>query len=304
MNWLVYHIVSGHAFFTGIILLIVAALASSDSRAVFKRIQVLAFFVGIIAVVVSSTSIPYVIYMVAAAVTLAWIFSQYRDTWHNWMQRAFVAVWVIAGLAEVPYHIMPSLNLAAGRSVGIIGDSVTAGIGDDETAERWPSLLASEHNLQVQDISHVGETASSSLKRAKANPMTASIVVVEIGGNDILGTTTAAQFERDLDALLKFLSAPGRQIVMFELPLPPFYHEYGRVQRAIAVKHHVTLIPKRIFLSVIADRQATLDTIHLSQSGHHRMADCVWRVIKSAFEPDPPNRTSRAAGWPGSICIN
>jgi acyl-CoA thioesterase-1 len=205
-------------------------------------------------------------------------------TWRNWAQRTFVAAWVLAGLTEIPYHLMPSLNLAVDRSIGIIGDSVTAGIGEDETAETWPSLLAREHNLQIQDISHVGETASSALKRAMSRPITASVVVIEIGGNDILGTTTAAQFERDLDALLTFLTATGRQIVMFELPLPPFYHEYGRAQRTIAAKHHVDLIPKRIFLSVIADRQATLDTIHLSQSGHHRMADCVWRVVKSAFD--------------------
>jgi acyl-CoA thioesterase-1 len=284
MNWLVYHIVSGHAYFTGVILLIAAALVSRDSRPVFKRIQVLAFFLGVVAVVVSSTAIPYLVYILAAAVTLVWILSRYRMMWRNWTQRAFVAVWVLAGLAEVPYHIMPSLNLAVGRSIGIIGDSVTAGIGEDETAETWPSLLAREHNLQIQDISHVGETASSALKRAMSNPITASVVVIEIGGNDILGTTTAPQFERDLDALLTFLTATDRQVVMFELPLPPFYHEYGRVQRATAAKHHVSLIPKRIFLSVIADRQATLDTIHLSQSGHHRMADCVWRVVRSAFE--------------------
>lgn len=284
MNWLVYHIVSGHAYFTGVILLLVAALASTDSRAVVKRIQVLSFCVGFVAVVVSSTAIPYLVYIVAAAATLAWVISRYRMTWRNRAQRAFVAVWVLAGLAELPYHLMPSLNLAVDRSIGIIGDSVTAGFGEDETAETWPSLLAREHNLQIQDISHVSETASSALKRAMSHPITASVVIIEIGGNDILGTTTAAQFERDLNALMTFLTATGRQIVMFELPLPPFYHEYGCAQRTIAAKHHVDLIPKRIFLSVISDRQATLDTIHLSQSGHHRMVDCVWRVVRSAFE--------------------
>lgn len=71
---------------------------------------------------------------------------------------------------------------------------------------------------------------------------------------------------------------------MFELPLPPFYHEYGRIQRAVAAKYHVLLVPKRIFLSAIAGSDSTLDSIHLSQSGHEFMADCVWRLVKSAFE--------------------
>ncbi|HBH50722.1 MAG TPA: acyl-CoA thioesterase [Planctomycetaceae bacterium] len=288
MNWFVYHVVSGQAFFTGVILLIIAALAAGDSRAVFKRMQFLAVFVGIVAIVVSSTPLSYPVGIAATAVTLAWILLRNRMPWRNWVQPAFVAVWVLAGLAEVPYHIMPSVNSAVGRSLGIIGDSVTAGIGEDETAETWPTLLAREHNLEIQDISHVGETAASALKRAMSQSLDASVVMIEIGGNDILGTTTSTQFERDLDALLTFLTSADRQIVMFELPLPPFFHEYGRAQRAMAAKHHVVLIPKRVFLSVISERQATLDTIHLSQSGHQRMADCVWSVVRSAFDAKTP----------------
>ena len=129
----------------------------------------------------------------------------------------------------------------------------------------------------------MGETAASALKRLKSHSISAHVVVVEIGGNDILGSTTANQFASDLDELLGYLAAENRQIVMFELPLPPFCHEYGRLQRAVAAKHNVRLVPKRIFLSVIAGSDSTLDTIHLSQAGHQRMADCVWRLVNSAF---------------------
>jgi acyl-CoA thioesterase-1 len=141
--------------------------------------------------------------------------------------------------------------------------------------------------LQVQDISHVGETAASALKHAMSHPVTAPVVIVEIGGNDILGTTTSEQFSGDLDALLAFLAGDDRQIVMFELPLPPFCHEYGRVQRAVAARHNVLLVPRRVFLSVIAGSGSTLDTIHLSQSGHQYMSDLVWTLIKSAFDTNP-----------------
>ncbi len=129
MNWLVYHIVSGHAFFTGIILLVIAALASTASRPIFSRVSVLAFLVGVIAVVVSSTAIPYWFYAVATVVTLAWIASRYKKPWRRWAPYATVAVWLIAALIEIPYHIMPSLNRTGNRSISIIGDSVTAGVG-------------------------------------------------------------------------------------------------------------------------------------------------------------------------------
>ena len=129
----------------------------------------------------------------------------------------------------------------------------------------------------------MGETTASALTRLKKHPISAHVVVVEIGGNDILGSSSSAQFAKDLDGLLGFLATENRQIVMFELPLPPFCHEFGRVQRTFAAKHKVRLVPKRVLLSVLARNQSTLDTIHLTQEGHQCMSDCVWRLIKSAF---------------------
>ncbi len=110
--------------------------------------------------------------------------------------------------------------------------------------------------------------------------------MIEIGGNDLLGSTSSAQFARDLDALLDHVSSPKRQVMMLELPLPPFNHEYGRIQRSLAGKHNVSLVPKRVFLSILAGNDSTLDTIHLSQAGHQQMAACVWRLVGSAFSVD------------------
>lgn len=52
---------------------------------------------------------------------------------------------------------------------------------------------------------------------------------------------------------------------------------------AVAARHDVTLVPKRVFLSIIVGSDSTLDTIHPSQPGRQFMADGVWRLVKSAF---------------------
>ena len=75
MNWIVYHIASGHSFFSGIVLIITAVLASAQSQPVLRRFGMLLFLIGVIAVVVSSTAIPYWIYAVAIATTFGWIVS-------------------------------------------------------------------------------------------------------------------------------------------------------------------------------------------------------------------------------------
>jgi acyl-CoA thioesterase-1 len=46
----------------------------------------------------------------------------------------------------------------------------------------------------------------------------------------------------------------------------------------------VALIPKRVLLAVLRRDGATLDSVHLSQAGHERMAEVVWDVVRPAFE--------------------
>lgn len=164
MNGIVYHIVSGQAFFSGIILLICAAVASIKTRPVFRRVSGLLAITGLIAIAISSTAIPYWYYAVAAIATIAWIGSAFRKSKQRPVVVMFVVVWLIAGAIELPWHTTPALQPTANRHIAVIGDSVSAGVDDSET---WPNILAREHNLTVQDISHVGETTASALKRVK-----------------------------------------------------------------------------------------------------------------------------------------
>lgn len=283
MNWLVYHIASGHAFFTGATLVIVAAVLSMRPKQRASRIVVPAFLIGAIAIAISSTAIPYWYDALAIAATGLWGLSAYIRSWRRWTSSAVVAAWLGAIALEIPYHITPTLQPASSPALAVIGDSVTAGMGADDESEKWPAILGRQHGVDVQDISHMGETAASARKRVGKHPITAPVVLLEIGGNDLLGSTSARQFEQDLDALLTDVSAPDRQLIMFELPLPPFCHEFGRIQRALARKHNVALVPKRVFLSVLAKNQSTLDSIHLSQAGHEQMAACVWDLVSSAY---------------------
>lgn len=289
MNVFVFHVASGHAFFTGVVLMIVAALASTRPHSGMKRVIALALPLGLTATVLSSTPMAYPLYVVTAVITAGWMLCCFKKSWRPKAAYLTAALWFGLGLVELPYHFTPTPAAAHSRRVAVIGDSVTAGVGGDEKSETWPSILAREHQLDVQDISHIGETAASALQRAKSGTILADIVVVEIGGNDLLGSTSSQQFELNLRALLAHLVSDGRQLIMFELPLPPLCHEYGRVQRSLARQYDVLLVPKRAFLSVIAGGDSTLDTIHLSQSGHQEMADLVWSLLRPAYEGESAN---------------
>ncbi|MFN0051239.1 MAG: SGNH/GDSL hydrolase family protein [Planctomycetales bacterium] len=283
MHWLVYHVASGQSFFSGIALLIVAAVFSLSSQR-FRRLTFAAFACGFFAVLLSSAPTPQWYAALLVVVTLAWVASWFRQRGRRLTAWCMILLWLGAAVIELPNHFVPSLQLAPSRQITIIGDSVTAGTGGDDKSETWPRILGREHDLQIQDISQIGETAASALKRVQAQTIDSPLVIVEIGGNDVLGSTSPEKFARDLEKLLGHLSKENRQIVMFELPLPPFCQEYGRAQRRLAREYQVHLLPKRILLSVLGSFDATLDSIHLSQSGHQAMADRVWDVVGAAFD--------------------
>ncbi len=84
------------------------------------------------------------------------------------------------------------------------------------------------------NLAVAGATARSALAQAARAADPNAVVLVEIGGNDLLGGTAVARFEQDLAALLTALTGPHRLVVMVELPLLPFSNGYGAAQRRVA----------------------------------------------------------------------
>jgi len=72
---------------------------------------------------------------------------------------------------------------------------------------------------------------------------------------------------------------------MFELPLLPHWISYGRIQRQLARRYGVLLIPKRYFTQVLSGANATSDGLHLSQLGAERMAAFVAQTLSPVLKP-------------------
>lgn len=283
MNRLVFHIASGDAFFAGIALLVVAVLLQTGHAHRRQRTATWLLLGGLIAIGVSATALPawaYALLLVALALGR---FTRFFGERSALATAAGVSALLALGLLEAPYHVMPVLRPSSARRVAIIGDSITAGYGADDATTKWPAILRDRHGVDVLDLSRMGATAASATARLRDNPVDAPVALVEIGGNDMLGKTTPAAFEAALDALLEALRGPDRQIVMFELPLPPLHERFGRIQRKLASRHGVVLIPKRVLLAVIEGPDATVDSLHLTQQGHDRMAAFVWAIIAPAM---------------------
>lgn len=300
-TFLVQHITGGDAFFTGLMLLVVAVVLAGRSDWRRTRSATLYVLVGVALIAVSATSLPWWLYTLFAIALVAWYglltgrtpsqcdnaatstaeTAEHPSAGHRplLMTAVLVLMFLIVAGWELRWRLTPHVPLGGDDRLIILADSVTAGIGEDE-AIRWPELLQQRHpDLVIDDRSKMGATVDSALRLIDDRPLEAGVVVIELGGNDLLGTTTLADFEESLDAVLQATTSGDRPVVMFELPLPPGSNAWGLVQRRLANRYGVVLIPKRRFASILLSGETTLDSIHLSQSGHEAMARLIEEVL-------------------------
>ena len=225
-------------------------------------------------------------YAMLTVVTVWWLLLHPRsNVGRNWRWMAVLGMLLAWGSAvawELPYRVSPRISLIKDPVVGVIGDSLSAGIGEDGTPT-WPQILAQTRRIDVRNHARAGATTATAQKQAAALSPDVNLLILEIGGNDLLGETTTAEFSHDLERLLQDVNRPGRTVLMFELPLLPFRHGVGRAQRRLCQKYHVQLIPKQVLSGVLLSDETTLDSIHLSPAGHEILAWRVWHIIAPAF---------------------
>jgi acyl-CoA thioesterase-1 len=172
---------------------------------------------------------------------------------------------------------MPTITGSASDHLVVIGDSISSGI--DSRVEAWPLVLQQTCGVEVRNLARPGAQAREGAFLAGGLTEGDHVVLIEIGGNDLLMGVSSDEYGRALDALLSKVAAPSRTVIMFELPLLPNKIAYGQIQRSLSAKYSVTLIPKRYFAQVIGDADATTDGLHLSTLGARRMAALVARIL-------------------------
>jgi len=293
MAEIAFHFAGGDAFFTGAGLILAAcAIAIARRKHPARGGEAALALVGGVIVALSATPLPGGLYTPWGLLLLAWLMLRRRTTPEGaanyvagltlllFAATAFCLLW------EGNYRRPPTLRGMQHERMAVIGDSISAGmLGGDEPT--WPRQFRETTGADLVDVSQEGATARGALRQAARIPEDVTLVVIEIGGNDVLGETSRAQFADDLAELLAALDRPNRELVMLELPLPPLYNSFGRAQRALAARHGAALISKRDFAAILFTEGATLDGLHLSERGHRLMAEMIRRRLGPALRTQP-----------------
>jgi acyl-CoA thioesterase-1 len=279
------HFAGGSALWIGWVLLLVAIRAQTAQWSAGK-VSVFAAL-GLVWVVLSGWP-SFVIQGLLYGTALIWLMrpvlpSATRLPDVRWWRRGVLPVVVVALLFELPWTLGPLRTLPV-RELAVIGDSVTAGLNAKDVT--WPRVLAQTGAVPIWDASQQGATVASARQQLQRLDGRGDALLIEIGGNDLLEGLPVDDFAARLDALLDAARPQYASVTMLELPLPPLCNRYGVVQRRLATKHGVALIPKRVFARVLTATGSTVDGIHLSDRGQQRMASAIREWLQLPATPD------------------
>jgi acyl-CoA thioesterase-1 len=285
MNPVALYFASGEALYPGAVLLLLAMAISPYVQALWQvRLRNIAGWLALAMIVMACPPFPWIVDAIFLGTFALWFIAwnqtapgQSRDRLRPTTTIILLVLLLVLPTMERSHRTIPLISGEPSDHLVVIGDSISAGLGSNVPA--WPVVFQQLTGMSVKNLAGAGAQTIDAQVMAEKVTQDDRVVLVEIGGNDLLMGVPSKEFEHALDALLSKLVKPGRSVAMFELPLLPHKIAYGQIQRRLAAKYGIYLIPKRYFADVIGGADATSDGLHLSTAGAHRMAELVARIF-------------------------
>ena len=165
-----------------------------------------------------------------------------------------------------------------------IGDSLFTGYGLDD-GQSYPAMLeaalrARGINARIVNVGVSGDTTAGGLQRLeftlKSQNRPPDLVIISLGGNDMLRGLPPEGTQANLDAMLAELKARGIKALLLGMLAAPnlgrdYAGKFDPIYPALAQKHGAALVP--FFLQPLMDRPDLVqaDRIHPTASGIEAM---------------------------------
>jgi len=187
---------------------------------------------------------------------------------------AALSFWLLLALLAACGSEVKQDALPPGTAVLALGDSLTEGVGV-KREEAWPALLAEQTGWAVVNGGVSGNTSSEALQRLPAllDEHKPALVLVMLGGNDMLRKIPQQQTEDNLAKIIVLCRASGARPVLLGTPqpslvgavfqnlsTPDFYRELAETQQVALVEDAMA--------EVLSDPRLKADQLHPNVAGH------------------------------------
>ena len=162
------------------------------------------------------------------------------------------------------------------------GDSLTHGTGAS-AGEAYPAVLAALTGRSVINAGVPGDTTSSGLERLPAvlDEHKPRLVLLCLGGNDMLKKQHEAATENNLRLLVKTIRASGAEVLLIGVPEPRLFGGTPDFYERLAEELGVPL-EQDVFSRVLKDNRLKSDPIHANAAGYRLVAERLAEHLREA----------------------
>jgi lysophospholipase L1-like esterase len=173
---------------------------------------------------------------------------------------------------------------AAGDRVIAFGDSLVQGVGASPGRD-FVSILSRRLGVPIENAGRSGDTTASALVRLDRDVLNRRprVVVVLLGGNDMLRRVPRRETFRNLEAIVSRIRERGAAVVLLGVEVSVFTMAYGWDYEALAERTSATLIPD-ILDGVLGRQDLMADGIHPNDRGYEVIAGKVEPVLRRMIE--------------------
>ena len=172
---------------------------------------------------------------------------------------------------------IPNLD-SPGTTIVCLGDSITSGVGA-APGQPFPVLLAEKIGAEVINAGVPGDTAEGGLARVDEvlahDPW---MVIVELGGNDILNQVPPERTEAALRQILDRLLAARVVPVLVEIEVP-FARRYSDLFERLDADYDIPVVEEALG-EILVEPALKSDPIHPNAQGHVKLAEAVAEVVE------------------------
>ena len=191
-------------------------------------------------------------------------------------------VLVVAGL--VAWFVLASgpapARPTSGERIIAFGDSLVQGVGASPGRD-LVSILSRRLGVPIVNAGRSGDTTGAALTRLDSAVLSRNprIVIVLLGGNDMLRRVPRATTFANLDAIVSRIRARGAAVILVSVEIGFGTGADGRAYEELASRTSSALV--RDILDGIFGRQALMsDGIHPNDRGYEVMADRIEPALK------------------------
>jgi acyl-CoA thioesterase-1 len=190
-----------------------------------------------------------------------------------------IAATVLAGCGPKVPKVAP---LGPNDVILAFGDSLTYGTGAN-ASESYPAVLAQLTGRKVVRAGVPGEVTAGGLARLAATleEYRPALVIVCLGGNDMLGRADDASIKDNLREIIRTIKAGGTSVVLVGVPKPALITDAAAFYAEIAAEFDIPY-EGRIVTDVLYQRTLKSDPIHPNAQGYRKMAEAIAALLKKA----------------------